>query len=201
VFKLAVAAALGAAALAAGAQAASTPPPTLSGETFAGTGTGTTSAPDDPLCNSYIDGSSQTFSVSGVAAGPYPGTFTETGTFSGTFPTTFEATFTIVSGETTITGTKSGSFVGGSCAMGFPHATMVVTGGVPYTASIATAAGDYADQGTATTTATLAPDDTASVDESFVSSLTQPILVQACQPGHGYGDRNHCHDGPPGLDG
>jgi hypothetical protein len=172
-------------------------PATLTGESFSGTGTGTTSVVDI-FCNSFDNGSTQTFTVSGPATGPYPGTFTETGTFTGTFPTTFSASFTITSGSITVTGTKSGSFVGGSCVFGEPHATMVATGSVAYQATIHTSGGDYADQGTAATSVTLDSDDTAVLNESFQSSLAQPTLIQACQPGHGYGDTNHCHSGPPG---
>lgn len=172
-------------------------PATLTGESLSGSGTGTTSVADI-FCNSFDNGSTQTFDVSGTADGPYPGTFTETGTFTGTFPTTFSATFTITSGTITVTGTKSGSFVGGSCVFGMPHATMVVTGSVGYQATIHTSGGDYSDEGAAATSVTLNPDDTATLTESFQSSLTQPTLIQACQPGHGYGDTNHCHSGPPG---
>ena len=50
------------------------------------------------------------YTISGVALGPYPGTFTETGRIeiSGGTVTFFSAHFTIVSGDTTIEGTKSG---------------------------------------------------------------------------------------------
>jgi hypothetical protein len=60
-----------------------------------------------------------TFTVTGGAAGPYPGTFTESGSFTlgpaVTYPDgnvvftplAFQATFTIISGATTITGQKS----------------------------------------------------------------------------------------------
>jgi hypothetical protein len=177
-------------------------PATLSGELLTGQGTGTTtSRPDFPLCNDFVNGSTQSFSVSGAATGLYPGTFTETGTFVGGFGGTFTATFTIQSGSLTITGTKSGTVTGGGCSAGEPHATMSAVGDLTYAATIHTAGGNYADQGTATTTVFLYPDDTASVGESFQSALTQPILVEACQPGHGYGDRNHCHSGPPGHSG
>jgi hypothetical protein len=177
-------------------------PATLSGEVLIGQGTGTTtSRPDFPLCNDFVNGSTQTFSVSGTATGPYPGTFTETGTFVGGFEGSFTATFTIVSGSITITGSKSGTVTGGGCTFGEPHATMSAVGDLLYQATIHTSGGDYADQGTATTTAFLYPDDTASVSESFQSALSQPTLVQPCKAGNGYGDRNHCHSGPPGQSG
>ena len=173
-------------------------PATLTGESLAGTGTGTTSAPDFH-CNSYDNGSTQTFSVSGTASGPYPGTFTETGTFTGGFPVNFSATFTITSGSITVTGTKSGPLYGGSCVSASPHSTMTATGPATYQATIHTSGGDYADQGTADTSVTLNPDDTAVLTEAFQSDLSQPTLIEVCKPGNGYGDRNHCHSGPPGT--
>jgi len=53
--------------------AAPQPKPTLTGETF--TGVPTVTATCDPTSNSTIS-----YSVSGTATGPYPGTFTESGT-------------------------------------------------------------------------------------------------------------------------
>lgn len=173
-------------------------PATLTGEVLTGQGTGTTSSPDFPLCNDFLNGSAQTFSVTGTAAGPYPGTFTETGTFVGVFPTTFTASFTITAGSVTVSGTKSGSFTGGSCGFGDPHPTMTVTGDVGYQATIHTSAGDYTDQGTATTSVTLSPDNSVVQSETFQSALSQPTPAEACRPGNGYGDTNHCHSGPPG---
>lgn len=29
--------------------------------------------------------------------------------------------------------------------------------------------------------------------------VTGPITSPTCKPGWGYGDKNHCHSGPPGL--
>ena len=30
-------------------------------------------------------------------------------------------------------------------------------------------------------------------------SCPKPPPVKKCKPGYGYGDKNHCHFGPPGL--
>jgi hypothetical protein len=105
------------------------------------------------------------YSVSGTAVGPYPGTFTETGTYSkepipGGFESeTFEATFTITSGETVITGTKSGGSALGNvcfestvpgvpnCCAGF-HLV-----GAQYEARIESPEGTFVDQGTTGVTA------------------------------------------------
>jgi hypothetical protein len=91
----------------------------LTGESLIGAelgtpGTSQLSGTCDPTQNSTF-----TFRVTGQALGPYPGTFTESGTFtlgpatpSPEFgllfpPLSFTSSFTIVSGNTTITGTKA----------------------------------------------------------------------------------------------
>jgi hypothetical protein len=53
--------------------------------------------------------STVTYTVTGTAGGPYPGTFEETGTYTvaGGQLQSFEAEFTIVSGSTTVEGTKA----------------------------------------------------------------------------------------------
>ena len=59
-------------------------------------------------CNQ--EGGSFSFSVSGTAAGPFPGTFSESGSFSALsdgFMTGFSATFTITSTAGMVTGTKT----------------------------------------------------------------------------------------------
>ena len=94
-------------------------PSDLTGETLQAT-----SAPTVTISCNPTGTSSGTFSVTGTAVGPYPGTFTESGSFSfgplggvnvppqgpeftsfGQM-TTFNANFTITSGTTRITGTK-----------------------------------------------------------------------------------------------
>lgn len=84
------------------------------GETLDSFGTGpfTVTGICDPTSSSF------TFSASGAARGPYPGTFGESGSFTlgpidattGHYPlTSFSAIFTITSGSTTVSGTKSAS--------------------------------------------------------------------------------------------
>jgi hypothetical protein len=102
------------------AQAAT--PSSLAGETFTSqhvNGSTLTGA-----CND--EGGSFSFSVSGTAAGPFPGTFTESGGFTALrdgFLTNFSSTFTITStsGAVTVTGTKSlvGDFSQVNCDDGF----------------------------------------------------------------------------------
>jgi hypothetical protein len=108
-------------ALASVAAAAGATPATLTGEFFfadrvAGNGTLNVIANCNPAGNSTIS-----YSASGVASGPYPGTFTETGSatvgpltapqfvggFEFGFLTQFDAFFTINSVAGQVTGTKS----------------------------------------------------------------------------------------------
>lgn len=78
----------------------------LTGETLSGAGFSTTTPCTgiNPR-SSYTD----TYDSSGTATGPYPGTYTEQGsvTVKNGRVRAFSASFTIVSGTTTITGTKS----------------------------------------------------------------------------------------------
>src|SRR3954466_15641378 len=79
-----------------------------------------------------------TYSVTGTATGPYPGTFTETGSWS-LGSNVFSATFTTASGTTTITGSKTanrstpglaGSF---GCSLVVGDTANANLTGVPYT--------------------------------------------------------------------
>jgi hypothetical protein len=98
--------ALAVAAPAGAAGSGSNPPPT--GETLNGSSTegGFTSTIS---CQNVGNGTGS-YTMSGTAAGPYPGTFTESGTIVLTngAVTSFDAHYTIASGLTTITGSKSG---------------------------------------------------------------------------------------------
>ena len=92
----------------AGAQPAAAAPPPLTGEILAGT-----AATVGPLCPSNFAGNaSYTFTASGAALGPYPGTFTETGSFTVNLDNedtiTFSSTFAINSSSGTVQGQKSG---------------------------------------------------------------------------------------------
>jgi hypothetical protein len=86
---------------------AATTPPT--GEVLNGDSTGPGPFSSAITCQGPTTGTLQ-FTISGMAVGPYPGTFTESGTVQITngAVTAFSASFTITSGTTTITGTKSG---------------------------------------------------------------------------------------------
>jgi hypothetical protein len=128
----------------------------------------------------------------GVALGPYPGTFTESLTSAG-LPS-FQATFKIVSGATTITGTKTSSQASSSsCNPLLGTATFI--GSFTYQAKIQTASGSFTDQGTGSMSWGTDTRFGGGVEQDFVSSAPPP---QACKPGNGYGDKNHCHSGPPG---
>lgn len=129
-----VTAVIAAAFLITAAPATAQTPPTLFAENLRGT-----TAPTVTVTCNPNGTSSGTFSVSGDATGPYPGTFTETGSFSfgplGTVdfppqgpaftsfgePTAVSAQFTITSGTTTITGTKTlGLFISPSGSVSGP---------------------------------------------------------------------------------
>jgi hypothetical protein len=150
-------------ALAASANAA-TPPPTLTGEQlFDPAPTITATCNENGTSTVY-------FEASGTATGPYAGTFTETGTatigpqafndppinssFTGPV-TTFDAVFTITSGATEVTGTKTLALVSGSTAIGdcFTHyfsvhdVEVIVRDGVSYQAAIATGDATFSDHG------------------------------------------------------
>jgi hypothetical protein len=138
-----------------------TPPPTLSGEELFGT------PPINLTGNCNISGTSTlSFSVSGVATGPYPGTFTEVGTATvgpqtvdlsggnalGTL-LTFDAVFTIHSSVGDVTGTKTLTVIDpagsvGTCAtLNDAEIRFLVARSVRYQAEISTAGGEFADRG------------------------------------------------------
>jgi hypothetical protein len=84
--------------------------PSPASETLNGDST-TTGAPFSSTisCQSPTSGTLE-YTISGLALGPYPGTFTETGTvtINEGAVSAFSASFTVSSGATTLTGTKSG---------------------------------------------------------------------------------------------
>jgi hypothetical protein len=132
---------------------------TLSGETLTGSSTSPTNF---GLCPAV------TYTVSGTASGPYPGTLVETGTISGLALT---ATFSIASaGGTTVTGSLTqGSRFTASCG----PASGGYNGHAVYTATIATPSGTYHDEGTSSVAVTINTL-SATLTESFTSSLAQP---------------------------
>src|SRR5262245_13195025 len=121
-----------------------------------------------------------TFSVTGTATDPYEGTFSETGS-SIISPGIFSAAFTITSGTTTVTGSKEatafvtpglgGDFV---CTRGAGAAGLT---GVPYTAMVHTLNGNFHDEGVSAVRMSVTQAGTATLTESFTSSLVQPVLI------------------------
>jgi hypothetical protein len=143
---------------------AQVPPPTLSAEHF-------TAAPDVTTNCNPNGTSTVTFSASGVATGPYPGTFTEVGSATigpqtlspgggqsiGTL-LTFDAVFTIHSVAGDVTGTKTLAFpvtdpatqvaIGQCNTFGTAELEDVIDRfTVRYEAQISTPDGDFADRG------------------------------------------------------
>ena len=145
------------------APVAAADPVVMTTETLVGTTPGTTTGDcrtDDTVVFDY--------SISGTAAGPYPGTFTETGRLTLRFVTDpslgrlgieplvgngFTAAFQI-DGPTDVTGDKSPLvgrsnfvFCGASGDLVFPGGTNLFSIGARYTATIHHAAGTYRDAG------------------------------------------------------
>lgn len=99
-----------------------------------------------------------TFSATGVASGPYPGTFTESGTVYVDAPGTGQtgpvlsvhADFTIASGTTIVTGSKDMTMIAsntGSCAAGATSYDVKFTSAMTYKATIDTGSGSFTDAG------------------------------------------------------
>jgi hypothetical protein len=70
------------------------------------------------------------------------------------------------------------------------------------------ASADSTTSSTDTTTTTTVAETTTTVAETTTTvaettttlpAETPPTSPQGCKPGWGYGDTNHCHSGPPGL--
>ena len=156
---------------------------TLTGEFFLGTASYTTGSCSNSAPTSF------TFTASGAAHGPYPGTFTERGSFTvlpmpgglGQF-TKFEATFEIESPAGNVTGTKSlrspkvDNYV--CAADGF---RVFLTGAdVTYTARIETAGGSSQDRGTGFVNLFNPPAD-AYFNEGFTSQPLAPTDKDQCK--------------------
>jgi hypothetical protein len=167
-------------------------PPTLSGEVLAASGDAVS-----VTCTGTVEGFTISFRTSGTALGQYPGTFTESGSHIGPGLDVITARFTITSGSTVITGTKT--FVPNA-----PASTTGCGGAIgPGTSALltyeATITGpnhlEFRDEGTADTQfLSFAPSDPptpfATFSETFRSALTAPTVVL---PGKGCGDENHEH--------
>jgi hypothetical protein len=162
----------------------------------------------DGTCNP-LGTSTFTYTVTGVAVGPFPGTFVESGSFTlgpVGFPIeSFEATFTITSAAGTVTGTKTltgatsiGSGVCGAFAFGGTEAEAVdLQTGVRYTAQITTPSGTATDSG----------DSVVSYDEtqlrgeaaqgngfSFTESFTSTSFVPSCVEDNDDQGDDQCED-------
>lgn len=155
---------------AASAQAA---PPTLAGEQLTGPQPGGFSL----SCNSNSGTGSFSFTTSGTATGPYPGTFTETGSATvnpAAHLASYTATFTIDSAAGEVTGTDTLSAPSGACFTGlsdfytFPASSS-------YQATIQTAQGNYADEGTSRTDLIEQGGTVQLFSEALQSSETQTV--------------------------
>ena len=163
--------------LAAPAQAQTTLPPSLVGETFHARevdpdrfGEGTGAIDVTAICNAEAGETfTMTYSASGVATGPYPGTFRETGTVTATLTagaggfaqgvvTTWTASFTIdspaaPSGPATVTGTKTLKLWSSALCtdpfLGFAFDQEVAQATLSYDATLKTASGRFRDRGEA----------------------------------------------------
>jgi hypothetical protein len=123
-----------------------------------------------------------TYSASGVATGPYPGTFTETGTvyvnstgLGETGPLiSVHADFTIASGTTIVTGSKDMTMVAantGSCLATASSYDAKFASSMSYKATIDTATGSFTDAGSASIDSERA--------ESFDISQTPPASLSS----------------------
>jgi hypothetical protein len=162
----------------------------------------------DGTCNP-LGTSTFTFTVTGVAVGPFPGTFVETGMFTlgpVGFPIeSFEATFTITSPAGTVSGTKTltgatsiGSGVCGAFAFGGTEAEAVdLQTGVRYSAEITTPGGTATDSG----------DSFVNYDEtqlrgeaaqgngfSFTESFSSTSFVPSCEEDNDDQGDDQCED-------
>jgi hypothetical protein len=123
-------------------------PSSLAGETF--TSQEVTGSTLTGTCES--EGGNYRFSVSGTAAGPFPGTFTESGSFTAFADgilSSFSSTFSITNASGTVTVTGSKSLVGDQSRM-FCNRSDVSTVKDFTTAYTATINGTGADHGGAT---------------------------------------------------
>lgn len=191
------------------------PPDTLTGEVFLacstnlffGGGYGCAGAPTGSTTTTrecdQIGEDRFSFTASGVAFGPYPGTFSETGvvTISRDINAglqtivSFESTFTIDSSAGDVTGTKRLALnsPGGLCHNIAPFFAGIAFAELSYSATITTADGRYRDQGTASATVFHAAQGSASnpqilwgFNEVFTSGLLAtipalPVEKQECK--------------------
>jgi hypothetical protein len=171
--------------------AAAQAPPTLSGETLTGDPGQTTVS-----CQGNLSAFTITWSVSGVATGPYPGTFPETGRHtSGPATDVIEAEFQIDSPLGNVVGTKRFFPPGAasSLACGNAAGTTGTFSLMTYEATITTPDGHFADRGFADTfvLTTQPGSGNGTFQETFLSDLSEPIPTEPTQPT----DKEQCKDG------
>ena len=170
--------------------AAAQAPPTLTGETLTGAPGQTT-----VNCQGNLSAFTITWSVSGVATVPYPGTFTETGRHtSGPGADVIEAEFQIESPLGNVVGTKRFFPPGAasSLACGNPLGTGTFSL-MTYEATITTPDGHFADRGRADTfvLTTQPGSGNGTFQETFLSDLGEPLPTQPTRPT----DKDQCKDG------
>jgi len=112
--------------------------------------------------------------------GPPGQTTTTTGTTTTGTGTTTTGTGTTTTGTGTTT-TGTGTTTTGTTTTGTGTGTMTTGTGTMTTGTGTTTTGT----GTMTT-------------ETTTTESTTSTTSTLCKPGHGYGDKNHCHSGPPG---
>lgn len=159
-FSAAAAVIMGLAGLsAAGPAQADTTVQSLNGESLVQTGPGLPNGVPVTMYDCNPSGTSTvTFTATGVATGPYPGTFTETGTvvFGPQAPfgtvTSFQAEFTITSVNGTVTGTKTLQTDAATAVAFCNHIGGQIIADLDYTAQITTPSGTATDQGQSYTT-------------------------------------------------
>ena len=140
-------------------------------------------------CNVPTKAGTFSFSVSGSAAGPFPGTFTESGSFTtevGGSVTHFSSTFTITSTSGTVTGSKSLDIGGSSKAPcnQFLNGVRVSTEFPIATTYTATINGAQPDTGAATVNVDGQLGSPPTFSESFGSSgVVQLTSKEQCKDG------------------
>jgi hypothetical protein len=167
-------------------------PTSLAGETF--TSQNVKGSTLTGTCN--LEGGSFSFSVSGTAAGPFPGTFTESGTLTAlpdgflTNASDFSSTFTITdtSGAVIVTGTKSldTSSLSSQSIVNCDSADFLRTISGIFASYTATINGTSHDQGVATVNISglVLPRARPTFSESFGSAGAPPPVSKAqCKQG------------------
>jgi len=126
----------------------------------------------------------------GAASLTQPMTFSPT--LIGTTTTSGAPTTTTTTAPTTTTSSTSTTT---STSTTSTSTTTSTTAASTTSTTTTTAAPTTTTTAAPTTTTTVAPTTTTTIAGGSTTTTTMP-----CKPGHGYGDKNHCHSGPPGHD-